>query len=1035
MDAARWRQVEKLYHAALEQRPEERAAFVEQASSGDNELRAEVVSLLAQDGSSGGPIDSPAWDNISVPEGAAISQIASGAKLGLYEITAMLGAGGMGEVYEARDPRLKRMVALKVLPADCMGQPERRQRFVREAQLASNLQHPNIVTIHEIGSAAGVDYIAMELVRGSTLDVLIPSTGLRLNEALRIARQVADALAAAHAAGVVHRDLKPGNIMVTDQGLVKVLDFGVAKLTEAIPSEAESTRPLGPTTEAGVIVGTAAYMSPEQAEGQRVDARSDLFSFGSVMYKMLTGRQAFQGSSRLSTMSSILRDTPAPLKAVGADVPADLDRIVRRCLQKDRDARYQSAAELHQDLVACPSRTASHEASWRSSWRRPRNAIPALGLLALLLAGTAWEGLRTYRYRWVRTVALPEIARLADQEKSLAAFRLARTVDQYVPNEPELRRLRRDIWVPFSIYTEPPGADVLIRDYASGRGDWESLGNTPVVNLRIPAGNFCVRINKPGFAEIEGTMDSIAKEFRRTMHPVGIAPPGMVFVPVDTFGIPGGGTVKAGAFWLDKYEVTNRQFKEFVDRGEYRKPDHWKQPFVDKGRVLSWKEGMARFVDSTGQPGPATWELGSFAEGHANDPVGGVSWYEAAAYAEFAGKALPTVHHWNAAADPAHYSTILTVSNFRGVGPAPVGSYPGVGRFGTYDMAGNVSEWCWNLLRDRRWVRGGAWTDPDYMFMDPEGASPFARVPTRGFRCAKYTGSLPETLTSPADIVQDYDPDKDKPVGDDVFRAYRSMYEYDRSDLKSRIESVDDTTPWWRREKVSFDAAYPNERVIAFLFLPRNAAKPYQIILFFPGGTALRERTSENLELRRLDFLLRSGYAVVYPVYRGMYERHLDSAPKGPNEMRDLRIQWVKDARRTIDYLQTRSDLNCQKLAYYGVSTGAVFGPLILAIESRFETGILQSGGLTNRILPGEVQSINFLPRVKIPILMMNGKDDFLSPPEQSQIPMFRLLGTPANDKRRAVFDSGHSVPLTELIKEVLTWLGHYLGPVKPKEP
>jgi hypothetical protein len=269
---------------------------------------------------------------------------------------------------------------------------------------------------------------------------------------------------------------------------------------------------------------------------------------------------------------------------------------------------------------------------------------------------------------------------------------------------------------------------VWIRDYAAKREDWESLGNTPVVNLPLPAGNFCVRITKPGFVEVEGTVDSVFKEFRRTLHPIGVAPPGMVFVPVDTFTVPGTGRVKAGAFWLDKYEVTNRQFKQFVDRGEYRKRDHWKQPFVDRGRTLSWEEAIARFIDSTGQPGPATWELGSFADGHGEDPVGGVSWYEAAA-------------------DFAHYSTILTVSNFRGQGPAPVGSYAGVGRFGTYDMAGNVTEWCWNLRGDHRWVRGGAWTDPEYLYTLPEAPSPFERGPTHGFRCAKYLSPLPEALT------------------------------------------------------------------------------------------------------------------------------------------------------------------------------------------------------------------------------------------------------------------------------------------------
>ena len=360
-------------------------------------------------------------------------------------------------------------------------------------------------------------------------------------------------------------------------------------------------------------------------------------------------------------------------------------------------------------------------------------------------------------------------------------------------------------------------------------------------------------------------------------------------------------------------------------------------------------------------------------------------------------------------------------------------------RVGCLAMAGNVAEWCWNLSDDRRWVRGGSWNDPDYMYKGPEAASPFARDQARGFRCAKYTSPLPETLTAPLDVRPAHDPAQDKPVGDDVFRAYRSMYAYDRTALHARVESVDDTSPEWRKERVSFDAAYANDRVVAFLFLPRNAAPPYQTVLFIPGGTAMRERTSENLELRRVDFLLRTGHAVVYPVCQGMYERHLASAPSGPNETRDVFIQRVKDVSRSLDYMETRSDLDRGSLAYYGVSTGAGFGSIVLAVDSRFKTGILQGGGLdlseSHSALPGEIQSINFLPRVKIPILMMNGRDDFLSPLEQSQIPMFRLLGTPANDKRRVVFDSGHSVPRTELIKEVLAWLGRYLGPVKPKEP
>jgi dipeptidyl aminopeptidase/acylaminoacyl peptidase len=223
------------------------------------------------------------------------------------------------------------------------------------------------------------------------------------------------------------------------------------------------------------------------------------------------------------------------------------------------------------------------------------------------------------------------------------------------------------------------------------------------------------------------------------------------------------------------------------------------------------------------------------------------------------------------------------------------------------------------------------------------------------------------------------------------------------------------------------------------VFLPRNAARPYQTILYFPGATAQRERTSENLELRRVDFLVRSGHAVVYPVYKGMYERYLASAPTGPNDRRDLRIQWIKDVGRSLDYMETRADLDHGNLAFFGVSLGANVGSMLPAVEPRFKTSILESGGLyfsgPNADLPDEAQPINFLSRVKIPVLMVNGKDDFIFPPEQSQDPMFRLLGAPEKEKRHTLLDSGHALPRAEVIKEVLAWLDRYLGPVKPKEP
>ena len=254
-----------------------------------------------------------------------------------YQVLELLGSGGMGEVYKARDTRLNRLVAIKVLRRDLVSNANRKQRFIQEAQAASALNHPNIVTVHDVFQHEGVDCLVMEYIAGKTLDALIPRQGMRLSEALRIAVQVAEGLRKAHSAGIVHRDIKPSNVMVPDDGPVKILDFGLAKLTESGgTSEDERTRTVRPETEEGTILGTVAYMSPEQAEGRKLDVRTDIFSFGALLYEMLTGRRAFVGDSKLATMSAILKDEPKPLE----NVPSDLEKIIRRCLRKDPAKRF-----------------------------------------------------------------------------------------------------------------------------------------------------------------------------------------------------------------------------------------------------------------------------------------------------------------------------------------------------------------------------------------------------------------------------------------------------------------------------------------------------------------------------------------------------------------------------------------------------------------------------------------------------------------------------------------------------------------------
>jgi hypothetical protein len=318
-------------------------------------------------------------------------------------------------------------------------------------------------------------------------------------------------------------------------------------------------------------------------------------------------------------------------------------------------------------------------------------------------------------------------------------------------------------------------------------------------------------------------------------------------------------------FWLDRYEVTNKQFKEFVDRGGYQKREWWKHPFAKEGKVLSWDQAMAEFCDATGRLGPSTWQWGTYPEGQGDFPVGGVNWYEAAAYAEFAGKSLPTFHQWHRAAGNLSYSDILRLSNFNGKGPAPVGTHQGLSPYGAYDTAGNVREWCWNqaeFVAGGRYILGGAWTQAPYMFAHGAAAPAFDRSAINGFRCARNTvppaDGLLASLGKPA---RDYS--REKPVSDEIFRVYRGFFSYDRTDLNAALESVDDKQRYWRRETVTFDAAYPYERVIAHLLLPKNAVAPYQTVAYVPGSGAEVARSSDDL-----------GLAGLFGLSRGSKVRH-----------------------------------------------------------------------------------------------------------------------------------------------------------------
>ncbi len=349
MTSERWQQVEEVLQAALDRPPHERSSFLNEACSGDEGLRQEASSLIDAYDEAGDFIEEPAIAHDAHVLLGNNGQDNIGREIGPYQIIERLGAGGMGEVYLAEDRRLARQVALKILPPYFVSDEARLRRFQREARAASALNHPNILTIHEVGEVDQVHFITTEFVDGQTLRELIAQENLSLAGVLEIAIQVAEALTVAHAAGIVHRDIKPENIMRRRGGLVKLLDFGIAKLLEPPSSDSETAKT---QTETGVVLGTVGYMSPEQARALPVDERTDIWSLGVVLYEMLAYRVPFVGATRMDTMVAILEREPAPLFqfASAPAVLSELERVVSKALRKERDERYQSTGEMLTDL-------------------------------------------------------------------------------------------------------------------------------------------------------------------------------------------------------------------------------------------------------------------------------------------------------------------------------------------------------------------------------------------------------------------------------------------------------------------------------------------------------------------------------------------------------------------------------------------------------------------------------------------------------------------------------------------------------------
>ena len=984
----------------------------------------------------------------------------SGDLVGPYRIGEKIGAGGMGIVYRARDERLERDVAIKVLPTGALHDEAARRRFRTEALALAKLSHPNIATVYDVGvqgggagssggTGAAVDYLVMELVPGQSLSEKLKSGPLGTREALNYCMQIAAALEEAHERGVVHRDLKPSNIMVTPKGHLKVLDFGLAKLLAPAGSgDADATIS---NAETRGQIGTPLYMSPEQADGRRADVRTDLWSLGVVLYEMLTGKAPFQGDSGFSILLAVVKETPKPVTDSRADLPAGVAPIVEKALEKDVAKRYQTAAEMSRDCAAVLERVSAAEllpAGGRDEVRVSRGRMWAgIAVAGIAVAGLGWFLWRSNR-KDSAIAQVPRVIQLFEGQRPLSAYLLMKRLEEDASSDTRLAEFKDKHLRRVSVNSTPPGATVEIKDYLETEkspephSGWHSLGKTPLKDVEIPEGYFRWRVTKDGVGQIvvaPGTDNTMAFELSAQQA----SPAGMVRVPamqwanmIDFVGWMG--PWEMPAYYLDKFEVTNKQYQEFVDKGGYEKKEYWREKFVRDGKESSWSEALKLFRDRTGRAGPATWEGGHFAEGQADFPVTGVSWYEAAAYAVYAGKSLPVMAQWYEAAPDDFTVPVTQVSNIggsRAQGPAAVGSFEGLGPYGTYDMAGNVQEWTGTATgKDLRVMLGGSWTSDTYQYVDPAAFSPFDRAATNGFRCVKNIEAIPAAAQA-AMVPVARDLAKAKPASDEVFRAYTSLYAYPKTPLNAKEEGITEDKRDWRVEKVTFAPAYEGQRMIAYLFVPKNSKPPYQTVVFFPSARVVGLHDSKELgDVQFFDFVVQSGRAVLYPVYYNTYERSVqEMLPGTAAETTETIEQRYKDMARSIDYLETRKDFDTSKLAYLGVSMGAAEGVIYAELEDRIKTAIFLDGGFfLDRVKPGRDQ-VDFAPRLKKPVLMVNGRYDYVFSVEKAQDPLFRALGTPESDKKHVVLDTPHEIvqQKDQMVKAVLEWLDKYLGTVR----
>jgi eukaryotic-like serine/threonine-protein kinase len=763
------------------------------------------------------------------------------------------------------------------------------------------------------------------------------------------------------------------------------------------------------------------------------------------------------------------------------------DDAVQRCI-----ARLRRLAQAHGGFVVDTiSRVGYRLSPLEGRMPRPSPARPphsgrvakrwriaaAVAAVLAVAAAAAWIGPGTNDRRAEQDRAVAKIVALTQSDQYGEAFQLALPLvkDGRLERDNALREAWRQIALPMRPLVAEAGATVYFKGYSDSEGPWIEAGVTPIEHpFDAPRGTLRLKVTKPGFRTgyfaVANPGPSVVSEpvdpfiarndiaaIPLPLVETGSAPDDMVLVPrtnIPVF-VNGWSTSRAGSFRQDipmfliaRTEVTNEQFKEFIDAGGYDNPVYWEGfAFEDGGRAFSWAEARAKFVDSTGRPGPAEWQLSAYPEGRDSYPVGGISWYEAAAYARFRGQTLPTIHHWARAAfgplDPRFNVApmVAVASQFSAPGPAAADSEVGLGPWGTFHMAGNMREWASNLTdTGLAMALGGGWSDYVLENWGTYSMPPMDRSPVNGARLMQSPSdaTLMSRLQQPIHRQHDDELRPLAPVSPEVFAAMRLQFDQARVTPLEVSSSIVEQTPQWIAEEVILTFANADPATL-YVVKPRAHTKPLQPIIYAPPQSCcvVKRPNRDSLEqLNEAGFVVDGGRALVILIWSGSYERFapidLDAALLADRQRRSA-LAWRRDVGIAMDYLETRADVDPLRAGFLGISIGAVGQGIVLAIEPRLKAATLISGGADriNAVHPmGDL--VNYAPRITIPVLMINGRMDHISPYATSQKPLLDLFGTEDSAKAHIVYDGGHFAYRRNMVaRNVTDWFDRYLGPVR----